>query len=193
MESRNNQELVGGIILFSAAILAIFVNNSPLSLYYGMLNIVNVKLGVENLVIDKSLTHWINDGLMAIYFLYIGLEIKREVITGVLSRPSSIITPAIAAFAGLILPSLIYLLINFNNHQLLDGWAIPSATDIAFTLGILALLGSRISPKLKLLVVTIAIFDDIAAIVIIAFFYSKYLSLVSLVLGLFFYCGNDLL
>lgn len=179
----NNQELVGGIILFSAAILAILVNNSPLSLYYGMLDTVNVKLGVENLVIDKSLTHWINDGLMAIYFLYIGLEIKREVITGVLSRPSSIITPAIAAFAGLILPSLIYLLINFNNHQLLDGWAIPSATDIAFTLGILALLGSRISPKLKLLVVTIAIFDDIAAIVIIAFFYSKSLSLVSLVLG----------
>ncbi|API87677.1 Na+/H+ antiporter NhaA [Francisella uliginis] len=179
----NNQELVGGIILFSAAILAILVNNSPLSLYYGMLDTVNVKLGVENLVIDKSITHWINDGLMAIYFLYIGLEIKREVITGVLSRPSSIITPAIAAFAGLILPSLIYLLINFNNHQLLDGWAIPSATDIAFTLGILALLGSRISPKLKLLVVTIAIFDDIAAIVIIAFFYSKSLSLVSLVLG----------
>jgi NhaA family Na+:H+ antiporter len=182
----NNQELVGGVILFSAAILAILVNNSPLSLYYGMLDTVNVKLGVENLVIDKGLTHWINDGLMAIYFLYIGLEIKREVITGVLSRPSSIITPAIAATAGLILPSLIYLLINFNNHKLLDGWAIPSATDIAFTLGVLALLGSRVPPKLKLLVITIAIFDDIAAIVIIAFFYSKSLSLISLLLGLVF-------
>ncbi|MED7819397.1 MULTISPECIES: Na+/H+ antiporter NhaA [unclassified Francisella] len=182
----NNQEIIGGIILFSAAILAIFVNNSPLSLYYGMLDTVNVKLGVENLVIDKSLTHWINDGLMAIYFLYIGLEIKREVITGVLSKPSNIITPAIAAFTGLILPSLIYLLINFDNPHILDGWAIPSATDIAFTLGILALLGTRVPAKLKLLVVTIAIFDDIAAIVIIAFFYSKSLSLISLSLGLLF-------
>ncbi|GMN89801.1 Na+/H+ antiporter NhaA [Francisella sciaenopsi] len=182
--NQNNQEIVGGLILFAAAFVAIFINNSPLSIYYGMLETINVKLGIENLVIDKNLMHWINDGLMAIYFLYIGLEIKREIISGALSKPSNIIIPAIAALAGLAVPSLIYLSINYDAN--ITGWAIPSATDIAFTLGILALLGSRIPAKLKLLVVTIAIFDDIAAIVIIAIFYTKSLSLLSLSLGSLF-------
>lgn len=182
--NQNNQEIVGGLILFAAAFAAILINNSPLSIYYGMLETINVKLGIENLVIDKNLMHWINDGLMAIYFLYIGLEIKREIISGALSKPSNIIIPAIAAFAGLAVPSLIYLSINYDAN--ITGWAIPSATDIAFTLGILALLGSRIPAKLKLLVVTIAIFDDIAAIVIIAIFYTKSLSLLSLSLGTLF-------
>lgn len=170
--SQKNQELIGGLILFSAALLAIVVNNSPLASYYAMLETINVKLGIENLVIDKNLMHWINDGLMAIYFLYIGLEIKREIIVGALSKPSNVITPAIAAFAGLVTPSLIYLSIN-HDIKLINGWAIPSATDIAFTLGILALLGTRVPAKLKLLVITIAIFDDIAAIAIIAIFYTK--------------------
>ncbi|AIT09588.1 pH-dependent sodium/proton antiporter [Candidatus Francisella endociliophora] len=184
MEAKQkNQDIIGGLILFTAALLAIFVNNSSLSSYYGMLETVNVKLGVENLVIDKNLMHWINDGLMAIYFLYIGLEIKREMIVGALSRSANIIVPAIAALAGLMLPSIIYILINFKNINNLNGWAIPSATDIAFTLGILALLGSRIPPKLKLLVIIIAVFDDIAAIAIIAIFYTKSLSIVSLLLG----------
>ncbi|AJI55300.1 Na+/H+ antiporter NhaA [Francisella philomiragia] len=182
--NQNNQEIVGGLILFAAAFVAILINNSPLSIYYGMLETINVKLGIENLVIDKNLMHWINDGLMAIYFLYIGLEIKREIISGALSKPSNIIIPAIAALAGLAVPSLIYLSINYDAN--ITGWAIPSATDIAFTLGILALLGSRIPAKLKLLVVTIAIFDDIAAIVIIAIFYTKSLSLLSLSLGTLF-------
>lgn len=182
--NQNNQEIVGGLILFVAAFVAILINNSPLSIYYGMLETINVKLGIENLVIDKNLMHWINDGLMAIYFLYIGLEIKREIISGALSKPSNIIIPAIAALAGLAVPSLIYLSINYDAN--ITGWAIPSATDIAFTLGILALLGSRIPAKLKLLVVTIAIFDDIAAIVIIAIFYTKSLSLLSLSLGTLF-------
>ncbi|MBY7734410.1 Na+/H+ antiporter NhaA [Francisella philomiragia] len=182
--NQNNQEIVGGLILFAAAFVAILINNSPLSIYYGMLETINVKLGIENLVIDKNLMHWINDGLMAIYFLYIGLEIKREIISGALSKPSNIIIPAIAALAGLAVPSLIYLSINYDAN--VTGWAIPSATDIAFTLGILALLGSRIPAKLKLLVVTIAIFDDIAAIVIIAIFYTKSLSLLSLSLGSLF-------
>ncbi|MBK2029095.1 Na+/H+ antiporter NhaA [Francisella noatunensis] len=182
--NQNNQEIVGGLILFAAAFAAILINNSPLSIYYGMLETINVKLGIENLVIDKNLMHWINDGLMAIYFLYIGLEIKREIISGALSKPSNIIIPAIAALAGLAVPSLIYLSINYDAN--ITGWAIPSATDIAFTLGILALLGSRIPAKLKLLVVTIAIFDDIAAIVIIAIFYTKSLSLLSLSLGTLF-------
>ncbi|AEE27125.1 Na+/H+ antiporter NhaA [Francisella hispaniensis] len=182
--SQKNQELIGGLILFSAALLAIIVNNSPLASYYAMLETINVKLGIENLIIDKNLMHWINDGLMAIYFLYIGLEIKREIISGALSKPSNIIIPAIAALAGLVVPSLIYLSINYDAN--ITGWAIPSATDIAFTLGILALLGSRIPAKLKLLVVTIAIFDDIAAIAIIAIFYTKSLSLLSLSLGTLF-------
>ncbi|MBK2092678.1 Na+/H+ antiporter NhaA [Francisella philomiragia] len=182
--NQNNQEIVGGLILFAAAFVAILINNSPLSIYYGMLETINVKLGIENLVIDKNLMHWINDGLMAIYFLYIGLEIKREIISGALSKPSNIIIPAIAALAGLAVPSLIYLSINYDAY--ITGWAIPSATDIAFTLGILALLGSKIPAKLKLLVVTIAIFDDIAAIVIIAIFYTKSLSLLSLSLGTLF-------
>ncbi|WP_150465790.1 Na+/H+ antiporter NhaA [Francisella sp. SYW-2] len=182
--NQNNQEIVGGLTLFAAAFVAILINNSPLSIYYGMLETINVKLGIENLVIDKNLMHWINDGLMAIYFLYIGLEIKREIISGALSKPSNIIIPAIAALAGLAVPSLIYLSINYDAN--ITGWAIPSATDIAFTLGILALLGSRIPAKLKLLVITIAIFDDIAAIVIIAIFYTKSLSLLSLSLGTLF-------
>ncbi|QEO57840.1 MULTISPECIES: Na+/H+ antiporter NhaA [Francisella] len=182
--NQNNQEIVGGLILFAAAFVAILINNSPLSIYYGMLETINVKLGIENLVIDKNLMHWINDGLMAIYFLYIGLEIKREIISGALSKPSNIIIPAVAALAGLAVPSLIYLSINYDAN--ITGWAIPSATDIAFTLGILALLGSRIPAKLKLLVITIAIFDDIAAIVIIAIFYTKSLSLLSLSLGTLF-------
>lgn len=183
--SSNKQEIVGGIVLFSAALLAVVVSNSPLSIYYGMLETVNVKLGIENIVIDKNLMHWINDGLMAIYFLYIGLEIKREMIVGKLSKLSDVITPAIAAFAGLVVPSLIYLSIN-HDIKMISGWAIPSATDIAFTLGILALLGSRIPPKLKLVVVTIAVFDDIAAIAIIAIFYTKSLSVISLFLGTVF-------
>lgn len=182
--NQNNQEIVGGLILFAAAFVAILINNSPLSIYYGMLETINVKLGIENLVIDKNLMHWINDGLMAIYFLYIGLEIKREIISGALSKPSNIIIPAVAALAGLAVPSLIYLSINYDAN--ITGWAIPSATDIAFTLGILALLGSRIPAKLKPLVITIAIFDDIAAIVIIAIFYTKSLSLLSLSLGTLF-------
>ena len=183
--SQKNQELIGGLILFSAALLAVVVNNSPLASYYAMLETINVKLGIENLILDKNLMHWINDGLMAIYFLYIGLEIKREIIVGTLSKPSNVITPAIAAFAGLVMPSLIYLSIN-HDIKLINGWAIPSATDIAFTLGILALLGTRVPAKLKLLVITIAIFDDIATIAIIAIFYTKSLSLLSLSLGTLF-------
>lgn len=118
--NQNNQEIVGGLILFAAAFVAILINNSPLSIYYGMLETINVKLGIENLVIDKNLMHWINDGLMAIYFLYIGLEIKREIISGALSKPSNIIIPAIAALAGLAVPSLIYLSINYDAN--ITGW-----------------------------------------------------------------------
>ncbi|APC97635.1 Na+/H+ antiporter NhaA [Francisella frigiditurris] len=184
--SSNKQEIIGGSLLFIAAILAMIVNNSSFADYYNILESVHASIGINELKIDKNLLQWINDGLMAIYFLYIGLEIKREISSGILSKPSNLINPAIIAMTGLVIPSLIYFLININHSDLLSGWAIPSATDIAFTLGILALLGSKISPKLKLLVVTIAIFDDIAAIIIIAVFYTSDLSILSLALGLFF-------
>ncbi|MFC4892297.1 Na+/H+ antiporter NhaA [Pseudofrancisella aestuarii] len=180
------QEILGGLLLFVAAISAIIINNSSFSSYYSILESMHASIGIGDFRINKNLLHWINDGLMAIYFLYIGLEIKREISSGILSKPSNLINPAIVAMIGLAIPSLTYFLININHTNLLSGWAIPSATDIAFSLGILALLGSKISPKLKLLVVTIAIFDDIAAIIIIAVFYTADLSILSLSLSLFF-------
>ena len=182
----NKQEIIGGLILFVAAILAIVANNTSLSEYYGMLDTVHAQIGIGSLSIDKNLNHWINDGLMAIYFLFVGLEIKREAMVGALSKPSNVAVPAVVALVGLAIPSLIYYLINMNDPEFVNGWAIPSATDIAFTLGILALLGSRVSPTLKILVVTIAIFDDIAAIIIIAIFYTQDLSVSTLLLGTIF-------
>ncbi|WP_116963368.1 Na+/H+ antiporter NhaA [Fastidiosibacter lacustris] len=175
-----NIEVIGGIILFTAAVFAIIVNNSWLSPYYHMLETVYAGISIGNFVLQKNLIHWINDGFMTLYFLIVGLEIKREFVGGTLASKSNVIIPALVALFGLLVPALIYFLLNYNNPQYIDGWAIPTATDIAFTLGILALLGSRIPTSLKILVTTIAIFDDIAAIVIIAIFYTNSLSLLSL-------------
>ena len=175
-----NIEIIGGIILFTAAVAAIILNNSSLSQYYQMLETVHAGVYICSFTLEKTLTHWINDGFMALYFLLIGLEIKREFIGGILSSKSNIIIPAIVALFGLLVPACIYFLINQNTINYLDGWAIPTATDIAFTLGVLALLGSRIPTSLKVLVTTIAIFDDIAAIAIIAAFYTNSLSLLFL-------------
>ncbi|WP_151193156.1 Na+/H+ antiporter NhaA [Cysteiniphilum sp. JM-1] len=179
-ERKLSIEVIGGIILFTAAVAAIVVNNSWLSPYYHMLETVYAGVSIGNFALQKNLVHWINDGFMALYFLLVGLEIKREFVGGTLSSKSNIIIPAIVALFGLLVPALIYFLINQHNPNYIDGWAIPTATDIAFTLGILALLGSRIPTSLKILVTTIAIFDDIAAIVIIAVFYTSNLSLISL-------------
>ncbi|WP_440615810.1 Na+/H+ antiporter NhaA [Cysteiniphilum sp. 6C5] len=179
-ERKLSIEVIGGIILFTAAVAAIVVNNSWLSPYYHMLETVYAGVSIGDFALQKNLTHWINDGFMALYFLLVGLEIKREFVGGTLSSKSNIIIPAIVAFFGLLVPALIYFLINQHNPNYIDGWAIPTATDIAFTLGILALLGSRIPTSLKILVTTIAIFDDIAAIAIIAAFYTSNLSLISL-------------
>ncbi|WP_318263290.1 Na+/H+ antiporter NhaA [Francisella-like endosymbiont] len=184
--SQKNQELIGGLILFSTVLLAIVVNNSPLASYYAMLETINVKLGIENLVIDKNLMHWINDGLMALYFLYIGLEIKREIIVGDPFKAIKCNNTSHRSICRFGMPSLIYLSIN-HDIKLINGWAIPSAADIAFTLEILALLGVRVPAKLKLLVITIAIFDDIASIAIIAIFYTKSLSLLSVIFRNTFY------
>lgn len=182
----NNLEKTGGILLFSAAILAILISNSPLyGLYHAVLTTpASIKIGVFEL--SKPLYVCINDGLMTIYFLLVGLEIKREILRGTLCDTTSIIVPAIAAFCGLILPAFIYYCFNYDNSTYIKGWAIPSATDIAFTLGVLALLGKRVPLSLKLLLASIAIFDDIAAIVIIAIFYTSTLSYASLILSLIF-------
>ena len=173
-------EVIGGIILFLSALIAIIVNNSSLSSYYHMLETVYAGVSIGNFVLQKNLLHWINDGFMALYFLLVGLEIKREFVGGSLSKKSNIFIPAIVALFGLLVPALIYVIINYNHPHYFNGWAIPTATDIAFTLGILALLGSKVPTSLKILVTTIAIFDDIAAIVIIAVFYTQDLSIISL-------------
>lgn len=179
-EKQLSIEVIGGIILFTAAVAAIVINNSWLSRYYHMLETFYTGVSIGNFVLQKNLIHWINDGFMALYFLLVGLEIKREFIGGTLSSKSNILIPAIVALFGLLVPALIYFLINWNNPIYIDGWAIPTATDIAFTLGVLALLGSRIPFSLKILVTTIAIFDDIAAIAIIGVFYTSNLSFFSL-------------
>lgn len=183
-DSFYNLETLGGILLFIAAVFAILVANSPYRFTYEHFLHIKAALGVGPLYIQKPLLLWINDGLMAIYFLLIGLEIKREIKRGVLSNKKNLVVPVITALCGLIIPALIFIGFNLHNPEYLQGWAIPTATDIAFTLGIVSLLGSRVPLSLKILLTAIAIFDDIAAIVIIAFFYTKKLSLLSLSLAL---------
>lgn len=176
-------ESASGLLLIIAAVIALIVNNSPLShLYMGFLDVpVAVQIGA--LQIAKPLLLWINDGLMALFFLLIGLEVKREVLEGQLSKPSQIILPATAAVGGMLVPALIYWFINRDNPATLAGWAIPTATDIAFALGVLALLGKRVPVSLKLFLMTLAIIDDLGAIIIIALFYSGELSNMALVLA----------
>ncbi|HEK0905687.1 TPA: Na+/H+ antiporter NhaA [Pseudomonas putida] len=176
-------ESASGLLLIIAAVIALIVNNSPLShLYMGFLDVpVAVQIGA--LQIAKPLLLWINDGLMALFFLLIGLEVKREVLEGQLSKPSQIILPATAAVGGMLVPALIYWFINRDNPATLAGWAIPTATDIAFALGVLALLGKRVPVSLKLFLMTLAIIDDLGAIIIIALFYSGELSNVALMLA----------
>ena len=161
-------ESSGGLILMFVAGLALIVANSPLAPgYYAML---------ESYIGPLSLLHWINDGLMAVFFLLVGLEIKREVIDGQLSTWSRRVLPGVAAAGGMIVPALIYLAFNFDHPETVRGWAIPSATDIAFALGVLSLLGSRVPTSLKIFLTARAIIDDLGAVIIIALFYSQGLS-----------------
>jgi len=176
-------ESASGIILVGAALLALIANNSPLSSLYDLLLGTPVEIRVGAFQLAKPLLLWINDGLMAIFFLLIGLEVKREVLDGQLSSISQIALPGIAAVGGMAVPALFYVLFNLNNPGALSGWAIPAATDIAFALGILALLGSRVPVSLKLFLLTLAIIDDLGAIIIIAIFYSGDLSLLSLIIA----------
>jgi len=176
-------EAASGLLLIAAAVLALIINNSPLSyLYSGLLDVpVAVQVGALN--IAKPLLLWINDGLMALFFLLIGLEVKREVVDGHLSKPAQVILPATAAVGGMVVPALIYWFIDRDNPAAVAGWAIPTATDIAFALGVLALLGKRVPVSLKLFLMTLAIIDDLGAIIVIALFYSGTLSSVSLLLA----------
>lgn len=176
-------ESAGGLMLVFAAALALVLANSPLTEFYDYILGLNLTVMVENFGVSKPLLLWINDGLMAVFFLLIGLELKREVVEGQLSSADQIALPALAAIGGLIVPALIYWLINKDNPQGINGWAIPTATDIAFALAILTLLGSRVPASLKIFLTTIAIFDDLGAIIIIAVFYSADLSTTSLALA----------
>ncbi|MEM9574780.1 MAG: Na+/H+ antiporter NhaA, partial [Pseudomonadota bacterium] len=176
-------ETSAGIILMFAAALALFANNSFLSGFYDQFLSTPVKIQVGALVIAKPLLLWINDGLMAIFFFLVGLEVKREVLQGELSSLSKASLPFIAAIGGMAGPAIIYSYINWGNDITMRGWAIPSATDIAFALGVLALLGPRVPVSLKIFLLALAIIDDIGAISIIAVFYTENLSVTSLGLG----------
>ncbi|WP_409278426.1 Na+/H+ antiporter NhaA [Pseudomonas defluvii] len=176
-------EAASGLLLIAAAALALIVNNSPLSFLYNGLLEVPVVAQVGALKIAKPLLLWINDGLMALFFLLIGLEVKRELVDGHLSKPSQVVLPGAAAIGGMVVPALIYWFLNKDNPAAVAGWAIPTATDIAFALGVLALLGKRVPVSLKLFLMTLAIIDDLGAIIVIALFYSGELSSLSLMLA----------
>jgi NhaA family Na+:H+ antiporter len=173
-------EASSGILLILATVLAMLVVNSPLEQYYNALLGTTAEIRLGTFSIEKPLLLWINDGLMAIFFFLIGLEVKREMLAGELSDPARIVLPVIGAIGGMAMPAIIYLYINWGDPVAMKGWAIPSATDIAFALGVLALLGSRIPASLKLFLMTLAIIDDLGAIVIIAIFYTDNLSMASL-------------
>ena len=178
-------EASSGLVLLFSAIVALIISNSELSsLYFNSLE-KYLFIGINNFGLKLTLIHWVNDVLMAIFFFFVTLEIKREFLQGELSNRKQAVLPIIAAVGGMLVPALLYVFINYGNSETLNGWAIPSATDIAFSLGVLSLLGSRVPLSLKVFLTALAIIDDLGAIIIIALFYSgdlsiKYLSLMLL-------------
>ena len=175
-------ESAGGIILIFAAVLALVFANTPLQSYYTLLLDTPVEIRIGALEIAKPLLLWINDGLMAVFFFLVGLELKRELVEGELSDKKNIILPGVGAIGGMAVPALIYIYFNAGDSTAMKGWAIPAATDIAFALGVLTLLGSRVPVSLKIFLTSLAIFDDIGAILIIAAFYTAKISVTSLVI-----------
>ncbi|MGO4891786.1 Na+/H+ antiporter NhaA [Flavobacterium sp. W21_SRS_FM6] len=177
-------EAAGGVILVAAALFALIIANSPAFGLYQMVFDMPVTISIGAFCIDKPMLLWINDGLMAIFFFLIGLEVKREVLDGHLSSPQKVALPAIAAIAGIMVPALFYAAFNYHDAVTFKGWAVPAATDIAFALGVFSLFGRALPITLKLFLLSVAIFDDIGAIIIIALFYSADMSLLSLSVGL---------
>jgi len=177
-------EAASGLLLVITATIALILSNSSLSNNYFTLLSAHITIGIDKFSLDLSVIHWINDALMAIFFFVVTLEIKREFLQGELSKPKQAILPIIAALGGMIVPAAIYIFINFKNPNTLNGWAIPSATDIAFSIGVLSLLGSRVPISLKVFLTALAIIDDLGAIIIIAIFYSSELSFFNLLLML---------
>ena len=176
-------EAAGGIVLCAAAASALLLANSPLSAVYEQLLELPLAIQVGGLVIAKPLLLWVNDGLMAVFFMLVGLEVKRELVEGEPSSVSNAALPAIAALGGMAGPAIVYIGFAWGDAEALRGWAIPTATDIAFALGVLALLGPRVPPSLKIFLLALAIIDDLGAIVIIAVSYTAELSLIALILG----------
>ena len=177
-------EAASGLLLLIAAVVALILSNTNLSdLYFGVLN-TYILIGTQNFGLNLSVLHWINDALMAVFFFIVTLEIKREFIHGELSKPKQAFLPIIGAIGGMVLPAIIYVIINFKTGYTLRGWAIPTATDIAFSIGVLSLLGTRIPISLKVFLTALAIIDDLGAIIIIAFFYSTELQYTYLLLML---------
>lgn len=172
-----------GILLCLATLFALIFANTPLNTHYELFKSIPVMFKAGSFEIDKPLLLWINDGLMAIFFLLVGLEIKRELLEGHLSAPDKAVLPAIAAFGGLVAPAAIYAYLNWGDHVAINGWAIPAATDIAFALGIVMILGDRVPVALKVCLVAIAIIDDLAAVMIIALFYTAEISMQALILA----------
>jgi NhaA family Na+:H+ antiporter len=177
-------EVGGGLILMAAAAFALIVANSAFAPRYVELLETRLSVRFGEIGLAKPLFLWVNDGLMAVFFLLVGLELKRELIEGHLSSWRAASLPAIAALGGMLVPALVYVAFNYADPYALKGWAIPTATDIAFALGVLALLGSRVPPALRILLLSVAVFDDLGAVVIIAVFYTSDLSATSLVVAL---------
>jgi NhaA family Na+:H+ antiporter len=174
------RESASGILLILATFLALLFSNSFMSPVYEYFLHIPVEIRIGPLELDKSLSHWVSDGLMAIFFLLIGLEVKREILEGHLSSIRQIALPGFAALGGMVVPAVIYYFFNKDNPVAIDGWAIPTATDIAFALGILSLLGNRVPVSLKVFLMALAIIDDLGAIIIIAVFYTADLSTLSI-------------
>ncbi len=177
------QDSASGILLILAAVLAMLLENSPLSWLYDSLLNTPVEIRVGALHLDKPLLLWINDGLMAIFFMLIGLEVKREFLEGELSRLDQILLPGLGAVGGMLVPASVYFFLNQDDSVALNGWAIPTATDIAFALGILSLAGNRVPLSLRVFLMALAIFDDLGAVIIIALFYTENLSMISLIIA----------
>jgi Na+:H+ antiporter, NhaA family len=175
-------ESSSGMLLMAAAVLAMVVANSPLAPVYDLFIDLPVQIRAGALDVSKPLILWINDGLMAIFFFLVGLELKREVLDGELSDMRKVLLPGVGALGGMAIPALVYLIINAGDETAQSGWAIPAATDIAFALGILALLGSKVPVSLKVFLTSLAIFDDLGAIIIIALFYTEQISLLALMI-----------